>query len=501
MGQPHRKPAPGSLKIAVLMALVAMITQTCTTTADSDARRASEIVSLRSIDPMPIASRITTPVVTQRDGSGMPTDAMPTDSDDRRVNNILDTSAAGTGDSQAEHADNPRQFFTATDPDTLGALEFPGAAPMATDEPTDPGAAPVAIDEPIDPGTAPMATDEPTEPGAAPVAIDEPTDPGTAPVAIDEPTEPGAAPAAIDEPIDPGTAPMAIDEPTEPGAAPVAIDEPIDPGSPAPPPAPAATAVPPTATPRPANTPIPDDRRVAATDPAIRAEAITFPNGSETIMGYLARPSQGSGPWPAVLVCHENRDLTAHIEDVVRRFAKSGYVALGVDLLSRAGGTKAVTDDTQIPGLLTQNVQPTRHVGDFQAGLAYLKTQAFVAKDKFAMTGYCFGGGMTWLTASMTPDLKAIAPHYGPTPADAKVAANIKAQVLGVYASTDPNLNARIPELEAALKEGKVTYEMKLYPDSQHAFHNDTNADRFQPAAAKAAWTDTLALFDKVLKS
>ena len=449
MGQPHRKPAPGSLKIAVLMALVAMITQTCTTTADSDARRASEIVSLRSIDPMPIASRITTPVVTQRDGSGMPTDAMPTDSDDRRVNNILDTSAAGTGDSQAEHADNPRQFFTATDPDTLGALEFPGAAPMATDEPTDPGAAPVAIDEPIDPGTAPMATDEPTEPGAAPVAIDEP----------------------------------------------------IDPGSPAPPPAPAATAVPPTATPRPANTPIPDDRRVAATDPAIRAEAITFPNGSETIMGYLARPSQGSGPWPAVLVCHENRDLTAHIEDVVRRFAKSGYVALGVDLLSRAGGTKAVTDDTQIPGLLTQNVQPTRHVGDFQAGLAYLKTQAFVAKDKFAMTGYCFGGGMTWLTASMTPDLKAIAPHYGPTPADAKVAANIKAQVLGVYASTDPNLNARIPELEAALKEGKVTYEMKLYPDSQHAFHNDTNADRFQPAAAKAAWTDTLALFDKVLKS
>ena len=436
MGQPHRKPAPGSLKIAVLMALVAMITQTCTTTADSDARRASEIVSLRSIDPMPIASRITTPVVTQRDGSGMPTDAMPTDSDDRRVNNILDTSAAGTGDSQAEHADNPRQFFTATDPDTLGALEFPGAAPMATDEPTDPGAAP-----------------------------------------------------------------MAIDEPTEPGAAPVAIDEPIDPGSPAPPPAPAATAVPPTATPRPANTPIPDDRRVAATDPAIRAEAITFPNGSETIMGYLARPSQGSGPWPAVLVCHENRDLTAHIEDVVRRFAKSGYVALGVDLLSRAGGTKAVTDDTQIPGLLTQNVQPTRHVGDFQAGLAYLKTQAFVAKDKFAMTGYCFGGGMTWLTASMTPDLKAIAPHYGPTPADAKVAANIKAQVLGVYASTDPNLNARIPELEAALKEGKVTYEMKLYPDSQHAFHNDTNADRFQPAAAKAAWTDTLALFDKVLKS
>lgn len=267
-----------------------------------------------------------------------------------------------------------------------------------------------------------------------------------------------------------------------------------------PPPAPTATSAPPTATPRPANTPIPDDRKVAATDPAIRAEAVKFPNGAETIMGYMARPSQGNGPWPAVLVCHENRGLTEHIEDVVRRFAKSGYVALGVDLLSRAGGTKAVTDDTQIPGLLTRDIPPTRHVGDFQAGIAYLKTQAFVAKEKFAMTGYCFGGGVTWLTTSMTPDIKAAAPYYGPTPADAKVASNIKAQMLGVYASDDANVNGRIPELEAAMKEGKVTFEMKLYPNSQHGFHNDTGA-RYAAPAAKAAWTDTLALFDKVLKS
>ena len=267
-----------------------------------------------------------------------------------------------------------------------------------------------------------------------------------------------------------------------------------------PPPAPTATSAPPTATPRPANTPVGDDRKVAATDPDIRVEAVKFPNGSETIMGYLARPSQGNGPWPAVLVCQENRGVTEHIEDVTRRFAKSGYVALAVDLLSRAGGTKAVTDDTQIPGLLTQGIAPTRHVGDFQAGLAYLKTQPYVAKDKYAMTGYCFGGGVTWLTASMTPELKAIAPFYGPAPADAKVAANIKAQVLGVYASDDMNVNGRIPDMEAALKEGKVTYEVKLYPNSQHAFHNDTGP-RYQAAAAKAAWIDTLALFDKVLKS
>lgn len=270
--------------------------------------------------------------------------------------------------------------------------------------------------------------------------------------------------------------------------------------SPAPPPAATATTAPPSPTPRPANTPIPDDRRVAANDPAIRAETVSFPNGSDTIMGYLARPAQGSGPWPAVLVCHENRGLTDHIEDVTRRFAKSGYVALAVDLLSRNGGTKSIMDDTTIPGLLTQNVQPTRHVSDFQAGLAYLKNQPYVARDKYAMTGYCFGGGVTWLTAAMTPELKAVAPFYGPAPADIKLLSNIKAEVLGVYAATDQNINARIPEVEAALKEGNVKYQVKIYPDSQHAFHNDTNPQRYAPAAAKAAWADTLALFDRVLK-
>jgi carboxymethylenebutenolidase len=183
---------------------------------------------------------------------------------------------------------------------------------------------------------------------------------------------------------------------------------------------------------------------------------------------------------------------------VTRRFAKSGYAALAVDLVSREGGT-AANDPTAIPGMLTA-AGPDRHVGDFQAGLAYLKTQGFVKGDRVGMTGYCFGGGVVWLTASRTPELKAIAPYYGPSPADPKVLANIKAAVLGVFASDDNFVNPKLPDMEAALKEGKVAYEFKQYPNSRHAFHNDTG-NSYAPDAAKAAWADTLALFDKVLKS
>lgn len=266
--------------------------------------------------------------------------------------------------------------------------------------------------------------------------------------------------------------------------------------APPPPPAPTATSTPPAATPRPAATAVGDDRRVAATDPSIRAEQVRFASGADTIMGYFARPSAGSGPFPAILVCHENRGLTDHIADVTRRYAKSGYVALAVDLLSRAGGTAGISDPTTIPGQLND---PDRNVADFQAGLAFLKRQSFVRADRIGMTGFCFGGGVTWLTAARTPELKAVAPYYGPGPADPAVLANVKAVVLGVFASEDQNVNGRIPGIEAALKDGRVSYELKLYPNSRHGFHNDTGAN-YSAEAARAAWTDTLALFDKHLK-
>ncbi len=271
--------------------------------------------------------------------------------------------------------------------------------------------------------------------------------------------------------------------------------------SPAPAPAPTAapTAAPAaTATARPANTPVPDDRRVAATDPAVRAEVVKFASGSDQIMGYMARPAAGSGPFPAVMVCHENRGVTDHIQDVARRFAKSGYVGFAVDLLSREGGTDKI-DPSAIPGLLT-NVPPDRHAGDFVAAMAYLNAQSVVAKGRVGMTGFCFGGGMTWLTASKAPDLKVAVPFYGPAPADPKVLSNVKAAVLGVYAGLDERVNASIPAVEAALKDSKVTFELKKYENSNHGFHNDTGGV-YNPTTARQAWADALALFDKTLKA
>ena len=256
------------------------------------------------------------------------------------------------------------------------------------------------------------------------------------------------------------------------------------------------------ATARPANTPIPEDMRVAQGDPAVRAQEVSFASGGDTIMGYLARPAEGNGPFPLVLICHENRGVSEYVRDVTRRFAKSGYVGLAVDLVSREGGTGKL-DSTAIPGLLSA-AGPERHVRDFQAALAYAKTQPFVNKDRAGMIGFCFGGGITWRMAAATPELKAVAPFYGSPPADPKTLSNIKAAVLGVYGALDERVNASIPSVEAALKEGNVSYQIKVYPGATHAFHNDRRENpplEFNGVAARQAWTDTLELFDRRLKA
>jgi carboxymethylenebutenolidase len=247
---------------------------------------------------------------------------------------------------------------------------------------------------------------------------------------------------------------------------------------------------------------------VPADDPRVMSEEITFPNGGATIMAYAAWPSgaagaapeaamaspSAGGAFPIVLVCHENRGLTDHIRDVTRRWAVQGYYALAVDLLSRDGGTGAVSDPAEIPSLLTRDVDPNRHVSDFQAAAAHLSANSAVDAGRLAMTGFCFGGGITWRAATMMPELKAAAPYYGPPPPLDQVP-NIKAAVLGVY-SDDPGdgANEGRDELVAALEAAGVTFEIKDYPNTQHAFHNDTG-QRYNPDAAQAAWSDTVAWF------
>lgn len=259
----------------------------------------------------------------------------------------------------------------------------------------------------------------------------------------------------------------------------------------------AATAVP--AKPTGAPTPIAGASQarsrlsVRADDPAITASDVTFPGEGATLMGYLAQPRSG-GPFPAVMVCHENRGLVEHIRDVTRRLAKAGYVVLAVDLLSRDGGTASV-EPNQVPGRLTAN--PARNVSDFQSAFAYLRTLGQVQRANIGMVGFCFGGGMTWLTATAIPDLKAAVVFYGPNPPLQDVP-KIGAAVLGLYGENDARITGMVPDIEQAMRQNGKRFERVIYPGAGHAFHNDTGG-AWNEQAAEDAWQRALAWFRQYL--
>ena len=242
------------------------------------------------------------------------------------------------------------------------------------------------------------------------------------------------------------------------------------------------TSVPPTDPQSPLS--VPED------DPDVSASDVTFASGSDEIMGYLARPV-AEGVYPAIMVCHENRGLNPHIRDVARRFAKNGYVAIALDLLSREGGT-AAHDRDAVPALLTE-AGADRHVGDFLAAADYLQTLDYVDGERLGMIGFCFGGGITWRVATALPTLKAAAPFYGPAPELDQVP-NIQAAVLGVYAEQDERINGGIDPLKAALEAAGTTHQINIYPGVNHAFHNDTG-QRYVEEQATQAWNDALAWF------
>lgn len=256
-----------------------------------------------------------------------------------------------------------------------------------------------------------------------------------------------------------------------------------------------AAATAPTSATAPAAGAVPNS--VPADDPAVSAQQIQFTAPDGEAMGYLARPS-AEGTYPIVLVCHENRGLTPHIEDVARRVAKAGYVGLAVDLLWRQGGTAKIADQDSIPGLLS-GAPPAQHVQDFQAGLNYLKSQPFVQPEQVGMVGFCFGGGVTWLVAAGIPELRAAVPFYGP-PVPAAEVPKINAAVLAIYAEQDTRINQSIPEIEAAMQQNNKTYQKIIYPGVNHAFHNDTG-QRYNAEQAQAAWAETLKWFDQYVKT
>ncbi len=231
-------------------------------------------------------------------------------------------------------------------------------------------------------------------------------------------------------------------------------------------------------------------------DPAVIASEVEFPaDDATTLLGYLARPSTGDNA-PVVLVCHENRGLTPHIQDVTRRLVKAGYVGLAVDLLSRQGGT-ATVGDANVPGVLG-NIDPDQFVADFLAGWRYLQGQSFARADRVGMVGFCFGGGVTWRVATQMPELLVAVPFYGPHP-PLKDVPNIQAALLAIYGELDGRINAGIPDIEKAMLANNKIFKKLIYPNADHAFHNDTSS-RYNAEAARDAWAQTLAWFEQYLR-
>jgi carboxymethylenebutenolidase len=235
---------------------------------------------------------------------------------------------------------------------------------------------------------------------------------------------------------------------------------------------------------------------VAPDDPRLKIETVRFDGTSGPVSGYWAQPAKAAGKLPAVLVIHENRGLNPHIQDVVRRAALAGFVALGPDFLSPSGGTPA--DQNQARQMIYQ-LDPEATVGDAVAAVAFLKSDA-ASTGKVGAVGFCWGGGMVNQTAIHAPDLGAGVAFYGRVPASADVA-KIRAKMLLHYAGLDQRINAGIAGYKAALEAAKVEHTIHMYDGVNHAFHNDTAAARYHKAAAGLAWKRTIEFLTAALAS
>ena len=238
-------------------------------------------------------------------------------------------------------------------------------------------------------------------------------------------------------------------------------------------------------------------QQVAKDDARIKTEYLTYPSpqGSGTMRGYLARPANASGKLPGVLVIHENRGLNPYTEDVARRLAVENYVAFAPDALTPVGGYPGDEDKARE---LFAKQDAAKRFEDLFAGAGFLKSCP-ECTGKIGAVGFCFGGTTVNALAVRIPDLAAAVPFYGGQPAAADVA-KIKAPLLIHYAALDERINAGWPAYEAALKANGVNYEMHIYAGTNHGFHNDTTP-RYDEAAAKLAWSRTLALFNEKLKN
>ena len=235
---------------------------------------------------------------------------------------------------------------------------------------------------------------------------------------------------------------------------------------------------------------------ISFTDTRIKASYVTYdsPGGNSGAMrAYLVQPT-GAGPFPAVLVVHENRGLNPYIEDVARRLATEGFLALAPDGLYPVGGYPGNDDaGRELQAKLDQAKLRT----DLLNSARYLRNHSLSTK-KLGVTGFCYGGGIVnYLAATLGNEMQAGAPYYG-VAADTESVRNIKAPLVCHLAEKDERINATYPAFEAALKTTGVAYQIHVYPGTQHGFHNDSTP-RFDKEAAKLSWERTLEHFRKYL--
>jgi carboxymethylenebutenolidase len=229
-------------------------------------------------------------------------------------------------------------------------------------------------------------------------------------------------------------------------------------------------------------------------DTDLFTEFIKYPGETGDMRAFLARPKTAS-KFPAVIVIHENRGLVPHIQDVTRRMAREGFLALAPDALSPLGGTPA---DVSNVGPMFQQLNNEQTIKNFVAAVKYLKTHPN-STGKVGCTGFCWGGSMTNQVAVNSPDLNAAVPYYGGQPTAEQVE-KIKAPIMAHYAGDDARINAGIPAFEEALKKFKKEYQIFMYEGAGHAFNNDSNPERYNEKAAKLAWGRTIGFFKEKLK-
>ena len=235
---------------------------------------------------------------------------------------------------------------------------------------------------------------------------------------------------------------------------------------------------------------------ISFTDSRIKALYVDYPSPGGTsgkMRGYLVQPA-GQGPFPAVLVIHENRGLNPYIEDVARRVAVEGFLALAPDGLSSVGGYPGNDDDGMA---LQRKLDQAKLRQDMVNSARYLESHP-LSNGKLGATGFCWGGGTTnFLAVTLGSNLRAAVPFYGAAPKSADVA-KIRAPLLIHYAEDDPRIDAMWPDFEAALKATSIDYQAYVYPGTKHGFHNNSTP-RYNKAAADLAWKRTIAFFKQHL--